>query len=93
MKTTSIAAIATIAAAGMMSAQTREWLDTASYEVQFARDPQTLGSEPHLRFEVDSCGLDDDALQILDQAVWAELAVREDARHAALAAQPLLLAA
>jgi len=93
MKIASIAAIATIVAGGMLPAQSREWLDAASYEVQFARDPQTLGSEPHLRCEVDACGLDDDALQVLDQAVWTELAVREDARHTSLAAKPILLAA
>lgn len=93
MKIASIAAIATIVAGGMLPAQTREWLDSASYEVVFARDPQHLGSEPHLRCEVDACGLDDDALQQLDQAIWTELAVREDARRAAMNQPTILLAA
>ena len=91
MKIASIAAIATIVAGGMLTTQSRDWLDSASHEVMSARDPQHMGSEPHLRCDVDPCGLDDDGLQALDQAIWTELAAREDARRAS--AKPLLLAA
>lgn len=73
-----IAAIAALAVSNALPTLSDEALKDAQYTVLFARDPAHLGDEPHLRHEVDACGLDDDALVDLERAVWAELAVRED---------------
>jgi hypothetical protein len=72
-----ISSISVIAANGLLATQTLSWLRSAGDEIQFARDPQTLGSEPHLRF-------DDDGLQALDNAVWIEISDRERSRSAPL---------
>jgi hypothetical protein len=79
-----ISSISVIAANGLLATQTLSWLRSAGDEIQFARDPQTLGSEPHLRMDVDPCGFDDDGLQALDNAVWIEISDRERSRSAPL---------
>lgn len=81
-----IAQIAAVVAAGLVGQMSDRSLNDASYSVLFAIDPKHMGDEPHLVVNVDPCGLGDEALHDLDQALWAELARREDARHAALAA-------
>lgn len=73
-----IAAIAALALSGSLPTLDDSTLRDAQYSVLFARDPAHMGDEPHLRHEVDACGLDDDTLVTLDCAIWAELAIRED---------------
>lgn len=58
-------------------------LSDAQHAVLFARDPAHLGDEPHLRCEVDACGQSDEQLVQIDQALWAEIAIREERAHAA----------
>ena len=53
-------------------------LDDAGHAVLFARDPSWMGEEPHLRCIVDPCGLDDDRLCEIEQAIWAEKENRRD---------------
>lgn len=84
MSIASIASIAAASAAGTLAMQSHAWLDAAAHEIAFARDPRHLGDEPHLRYEADPCGLEDDDLQRLEQSVWGELARREDLRRAKL---------
>jgi hypothetical protein len=75
-----IAHIAAAVAAATLGQMPDQVLTDASHSVMFAIDPAAIGEEPHLRCEVDPCGLDDVALHALDQALWAELAAREDLR-------------
>ena len=75
-----IAQIAAAVAAASLGQLSDEAIADARHAVMFAIDPAALGEEPHLRCEVDPCGLDDAALHALDQAVWAEAAAREEAR-------------
>lgn len=78
MKT--IAQIATIVLQGQISLLSDNDLQDANHAVQFAIDPCHLGDEPHLRCEVDSCGISEDQLIVMDQVLWAEVAKRNDAR-------------
>lgn len=78
-----VAAIAAMVASASLPTLSDRALSDAQHAVLFARDPAHLGDEPHLRCEVDACGLTDQALVALDQAVWAEMTVREDARTSA----------
>jgi len=82
-----IATIAAAVAAASLGQLPDQVLTDASHCIMFAIDPAHMGEEPHLRCEVDPCGLDDAALHALDQALWAERAVREDARWAAADAE------
>ena len=75
-----IAQIAAAVAAATLGQIPDQALTDASHSVMFAIDPAALGEEPHLRCEVDPCGLDDAALHVLDQALWAEIASREELR-------------
>lgn len=78
-----IVQIAAAVAAATLGQMPDQALTDASYSVLFAINPAHMGDEPHLRCEVDACGLDDVALHALDQALWAERALREEARWAA----------
>lgn len=78
-----IAQIADTAASGMLGTLSDTALADACHSVLFARDPAHLGEEPHLRCVVDACGIGDDALAELDQALWAEASSRHENRHAA----------
>lgn len=75
---------AAVACSGLVAMPERVLADAAQ-TVVFAIDPAHLGEEPHLRFEIDACALDDAALHALDQAIWAERAARENARWAVAA--------
>lgn len=75
-----IAQIAAVVAAGALAQLTDEQVSDAGHSVQFAMDPTFLGDEPHLRHEVDACGLAETDLLVLDGAVWAETARREEIR-------------
>jgi hypothetical protein len=79
-----IAQIAAVVAAATIGQLPDQVLTDARHTVMFAIDPAALGEEPHLRCEVDACGLDDAALHSLDQAVWAECAKREEVRWQAM---------
>lgn len=85
-----VAQIAAVVAAGTLGQMSDRTLSDASQSVVFAIDPFHMGEEPHLVVHVDACGLGETELHALDQSLWAELAVREDARHAT---RPLALAA
>lgn len=78
-----IAQIAATAGSGMLGTLSDAVLDDACNHVLLARDPAHLGEEPHLRHTVDDCGVGDEALASLDQALWAEASRRHAARHAA----------
>ena len=56
----------------VLSTMSQDDLDDAGHDVLFARDPAWLGEEPHLRCDVDPCGLNDDRLCEIEQAIWAE---------------------
>lgn len=88
-----VAQIAAAVAAGTLGQMTEQTLSDASQSVIFALDPFHMGEEPHLVHRVDACGLAETELHALDQSLWAELATREDARHAAMRTRPLALAA
>lgn len=92
-----IAQIAQIVTDGGVANLSDQTLHDAGQAVLFARDPAHLGDEPHLRFEVDNCGIDDDTLVEIEQVIWAERNKREEARHATMwlqgSAAPLKLAA
>lgn len=79
-----VAQIAAVVASATLAALPAQTLADAEMTMRFAMDPAWLGEEPHLRHEVDPCGLTPEALVALDQALWAEMAAREDARHAML---------
>lgn len=78
-----IAQISAVVAAGSLPFIVEQALGDAQMTVALALDPCWIGEEPHLRCDVDRAGLDDAALHTLDQAVWAEMAARNEARHAA----------
>lgn len=46
--------------------------------ISFAIDPQHLGPDPHLRCEVDRCGLSVARLQEIDSVLWTEIARRSE---------------
>lgn len=75
-----IAAIAAIVSTGALGGLTDAALTDASHAVQFAIDPCHLGSEPHLRCDVETFGISENRLIEIEQAVWAECARRQDAR-------------
>lgn len=77
-----IAQIAAAASLGTLSFIHPRALDDASMTIACAIDPCWIGEEPHLRVDIDRCGLDDDALVALEQKVWAELARRNAAQQA-----------
>ena len=62
---------------GNLPAMSDADLDEAGHAVLFARDPAWLGEEPHLRCDVDPCGLDDDRLCEIEQEIWAEKGRRQ----------------
>jgi len=64
-------------------------LSDAHHAVLFARDPAHLGEEPHLRCEVDACGIDDDRLVAIESVLWIE----SDRRRNAAIMPPLRMAA
>lgn len=74
----SIAQIDQAARSNALIAMSQSDLDDAGHAVLFARDPAWLGEEPHLRCDVDPCGLDDDRLCEIEQAIWAEKNRRQD---------------
>lgn len=62
----------------VLSTMSQDDLDDAGHAVLFARDPAWLGEEPHLRCDVDDCGLDDERLCEVEQAIWAEKNRRQE---------------
>lgn len=68
---------------GTLTAMNEDQLNEAGNVVLFARDPAWLGEEPHLRCEVDACGLDDDRLCDIEQAIWTEKNRRQEMAPAA----------
>lgn len=77
-----VAQIAVAATLGTLSFVHPQALSDAQMTLACAIDPCWIGEEPHLRMEIDRCGLEDDALVSLEQQVWAELARRKDAEPA-----------
>lgn len=75
-----IAAIAAIVSTGALAGLTDAALTDANHAVQFAIDPCHLGSEAHLRCDVETFGISEDRIIEIDQAIWAEVARRQDAR-------------
>ena len=62
---------------GHLSTMSDTDLDDAGHAVLFARDPAWLSEEPHLRCDVDPCGLNDDRLCEIEQEIWAEKGRRQ----------------
>lgn len=77
-----VAQIAAAATLGTLSFVHPQALSDASMTLACAIDPCWIGEEPHLRVDIDRCGLDDDTLASLEQTVWAELARRRDLQPA-----------
>lgn len=84
-----IAQISAVVAAGTLPFIAEQALGDAQMTVALALDPCWIGEEPHLRCVIDRAGFDDAALHALDQAVWAELAARNDALWATCGQQPI----
>lgn len=78
MSLLTIAQIDSIARDGSVRTLTDGQLSDAHHAVLFARDPAHLGEEPHLRCEVDACGVDDDRLVEIEGVLWAESARRNE---------------
>lgn len=72
MSLLTIAQIDSIVRGGTTGSLTSTQLSDAHHAVLFARDPAHLGEEPHLRCEVDPCGLDDDRLVEIESVLWIE---------------------
>jgi len=89
MSLLTIAQIDTIVKQDGLGSLTTDQLSDAHDAVLFARDPSHLGEEPHLRHDVDACGLDDDRLVDIESIIWIE----SDARRRAPTLQPLRMAA
>lgn len=67
-----IAQIDSIVLSGTLATLSGQQLSDAHHAVLFARDPAHMGEEPHLRCEVDACGLDDDRLVEIESTIWIE---------------------
>ncbi len=89
MSLLTIAQIDNIVKQGGLGALSATQLSDAHHAVLFARDPAHLGEEPHLRCEVDACGIHDDRLVDIESVLWIE----SDARERAPKTQPLRMAA
>jgi hypothetical protein len=67
-----IAQIDSIVLSGTLATLSLGQLSDAHHAVLSARDPAHMGEEPHLRCEVDACGLDDDRLVEIESTLWIE---------------------
>lgn len=75
--------IADIVSAGNLAHLDDDTLNDACHCVVATRDPSFMGEEPHLRMNVDDCGIEETVLIKLDNALWREVETRNDARVAA----------
>ena len=73
-----MAQIDAMAVAGALCFLSDIALNDALNGVAFAINPETLGNEPHLRCEVDRCGLTEERLKEIESLLWADASRRND---------------